>query len=194
MTTARKTPSKTTKKTSTGRTTPKKSNEPTSVSEWKKAKGLPLDLPSGKTALCRNPGMKAFLAAGLIPNSLIPLVTEALERGGSPSGGVSKAAKEAIDKKLTEQMKGDPKFLEEMMDAIDNITIYCVIKPPVRSDKWTEDDLAAELCTPAQVGRIIPEADRDERQLYIDEVDFDDKQHIFQWAVGGTRSLERFRK
>src|SRR5688572_21127994 len=150
MSTARKTPAKKTP----SRTTAKKVSTPTSVSEWKKAKGLPLELPSGKTALCRNPGMKAFLSAGLIPNSLIPLVTEALERGESPSSGASKATKEAINRKLGQQMKEDPKLLADMMDAIDNITIYCVIQPSVRSDKWILDDVLAGACTDEHVGLI----------------------------------------
>lgn len=189
MSPAKKAPVKAVKPT--GRVTPKK--DVTSVSEWKRKAGTPLDLPSGHRALCRNPGIKAFITAGLIPNSLLPLVTEALSRGESPSSGASKDNKE-IEGKLTQQLKDDPKMLADMMDTIDNITLYCVIQPPVRSDKWTEDDLANELCRPEQVGKVIAQENRDEELLYIDEVDFDDKQHIFQWAVGGTRSLERFRK
>jgi hypothetical protein len=174
-------------KKTTGRVTPPKSKEVTSASEWKKQAGKPLELPSGKVCLARNPGMKPMLSAGLIPNSLIPIVTEALSRGGSPSGGASKQD-EAIEKQLTEQLKTDPKLLVDMMDAIDAVTVYCVIQPKVHPVPMKEkvDELGG-------VTLIEDPAAKDDDLLYVDEVDFDDKTFIFNWAVGGSRDLERFR-
>lgn len=41
----------------------------------------------------------------------------------------------------------------------------------------------------------IPEDDqRDENFLYVDELDNDDKMHIFRWAVQGVSDLESFRE
>jgi len=37
------------------------------------------------------------------------------------------------------------------------------------------------------------EKDRDPDLLYVDEVDFDDKAFIFQFVIGGTASLAKFR-
>jgi len=151
----------------------------TSAQEWKKPKSMPLDLPSGNTALVKNPGMRAFLEADLLPNSLMPLVTEALERGKPPS-------REALQGKVQ-----DLDMVQQMLQSIDDITIYCVVEPPVRSDRWTTHD---EVPKGYQIGEKIPDTLRDEDLLYIDEVDDQDKMYIFNWAVGGTRDLERFRE
>lgn len=173
-------------KKSTGRVTPKSSG-PTSVSDWKKKSGSDLQLPSGHTCRVRNPGMKAFLSAGLIPNSLIPIVTEALSRGESPSGGASKQD-EQIEKKLQDELSSDPKLLTDMMDAIDNVTVYCVLQPKVNPTP------VKELVQADGSVELVEDFDaKDPELLYVDEVDFEDKTFIFNWAVGGTRDLERFR-
>lgn len=173
-------------KKATGRVTPK-AEGPTSVSEWKRKAGSDLKLPSGHVCRVRNPGMKAFLSAGLIPNSLIPIVTEALTRGESPSGGASKQDA-AVEKKLQEELTSDPKLLTDMIDAIDNVTVYCVLEPKVNPTPMREipkDDGSVELVEDFDA--------KDPELLYVDDVDFEDKTFIFNWAVGGTRDLERFR-
>jgi len=134
--------------------------KPTSAAQWKKASaGVPLEVPSGNTALVRNPGMQVFLRKGLVPNSLMPLVRK---------GMTGKEPEIKLDDINEDQ-------LEAMLDLFDAITCYCVIEPKV-------------LPVPAEGEERDPEA------LYVDEVDFEDKQFIFQWAVGGTRDLEQFRK
>lgn len=134
--------------------------KPTTAQQWKKAsQGVPLEVPSGNTALVRNPGMQIFMQRGLIPNSLMPIVRQAMS--GKP-----------LDLKaedMTEQ------HLEDMLALFDAVTVYCVVEPKV-------------LAVPADG------EERAEDVLYVDEVDFDDKQFIFQWAVGGTKDLEKFRE
>ena len=134
----------------------------TSAQAWKKAasEGTPLTVPSNNTCLVRTPGMEVFVRKGLIPNSLMPIVQEAMAKGKAPK---------SLD------MPADPKMLDEMMDLMDAVTIYCVLEPKVSP-------------TPAE-GAI-----RDEETLYVDEVDFNDKLFIFQFAVGGTSDLEKFRE
>jgi len=68
----------------------------------------------------------------------------------------------------------DAKKLEDVLDLVDKVTCYCVIEPKV-------------LPVPENV------EDRDEEALYVDEVNFDDKVFIYQYAVGGTADLESFR-
>lgn len=150
----------------------------TPVSEWKsaKTKGHALKVPSGNVALVRNPGMQAFLRAGLIPNSLMPLVTEALERGKPPSPDV-----------LGERLK-NLEVIDDMMQAIDSVTIFCVIEPKVTAVP-TELTVGGD-----QISIPIGDPRRNEDLLYVDEVDEEDKMFIFNWAVGGTRDLERFRQ
>jgi hypothetical protein len=186
MSTAKK-PVKKIAKKSTGRVTPKKEQvveEPTSAETWKaKSTSLVLHVPSGNNALVRNPGIKAFITAGILPNSLMPIVTEALERGKPPSMSA-----------FQDKIKTDPGMLEEMLVSIDNVTLRCVIEPQVHPmPTWDLTDHANDSCTAEQIGQEAPQK-KDPRRLYIDEVDLDDKLFIFQWAVGGTRDLERFRQ
>lgn len=180
------TPRKPAKKSS-GRVTPKKPTvveEPTSVEGWKaKSTSLVLHVPSGNKALVRNPGIKAFVSAGILPNSLMPIVTEALARGKPPSASV-----------FQDKVKDDPKMAEEMLESMDKVTLYCVIEPQVHPmPTWDLTDLAEDHCTAEMVGQEAPQK-KDPRRLYVDEVDLEDKLFIFQWAVGGTRDLERFRE
>lgn len=68
----------------------------------------------------------------------------------------------------------DQKTLQDMMNFMDEIVVSCVEEPRV-------------YATP-------PEGSpREEDRLYVDEVDFEDKSFIFQFALGGTRDLEAFR-
>lgn len=133
----------------------------TRAKDWKgKAnQAAPLDLPSGNTALVRNPGMQAFLQAGIVPNELMPIILEALDKNDMPD---------------LEGMQKDPAMLLKVMELMDNITVYCVVEPEVLP---------------------VPDGgeERDPEQLYADEVAMEDKLFIFQYGVGGTKDLEKFR-
>jgi hypothetical protein len=141
-------------------------SEVTSVKEWKaKSDPLPLELPSGKTCLARPVGVEAFLKAGVIPNSLMKVISKAL--GETPT---------AADIDLSELM-GDlsenPEMLQDVFAMADNVTIYCVVEPmvnPLPADGVRNDDL-----------------------LYVDEIDLEDKLFILNFGVGGSRDLEAFR-
>lgn len=146
----------------------KTSAKPTTKNTWKRNKGEELELPSGNVALVKRPGMETFLQEGLIPDTLMPLINEAIAKG-----------KGAPPEKLAEATK-DPKVIIEMMDAMDRVVAKVVIEPKVLWHKDSE-------------GNEIPETDRDEDLIYTDDVVFEDKSFIFNYAVGGTRDLERFR-
>jgi len=138
--------------------------EVTSAKQWKKktSKGTPLVVPSGNTCLVRTPGMQVFIKQGLIPNSLMPIVQEAMSKGRAP-------------KNMELDTNKNPELLNEMMDLMDAVTVYCVIEPKV---------------APEPAEGVV----RDEDTLYVDEVDFNDKMFIFQYAVGGTSDLAKFRE
>lgn len=145
----------------------------TSANAWKKqvTGGTLLTVPSGNTALVRAPGMQAFLKEGVIPNSLMSIVQESMTAGTAPS----EAAQQS--------MVDDPQKLQDLMKLVDAVTVSCCLDPKV---------LPAPLDTE---GNALPfdHEDRDENVLYADEVDFNDKMFIFQFAVGGTADLEKFR-
>jgi len=138
--------------------------EVTSAKQWKSktSKGTPLVVPSGNTCLVRTPGMQVFIKQGLIPNSLMPIVQEAMNKGKAP-------------KNLEFDPDKNPELLNEMMDLMDAVTVYCVIEPKVEPEPATEDERRDDV-------------------LYVDEVDFNDKMFIFQYAVGGTADLAKFRE
>jgi hypothetical protein len=146
----------------------------TPAKEWKKRtkEGLYVRVPSGNTAYIRTPGMEVFLERGLIPNALLPLITDSLNRGGPPK-----------DEDLAGLLK-DQEKLQEIIDLANGITVYCCIDPVVEPIPLYDD------------GSIIPigSSDRDEDLLYVDEVDFNDKMFILGVATGGIEALERFRE
>lgn len=135
---------------------------------WKRKKGEDLDLPSGNVALVKRPGMEAFLTEGIIPDSLMGIINDAIAKGR----GMSR-------EKMAEVSK-DPKMVNDMMDAMDRVLTKVVLEPKV-------------LCHKDSDGNVIPEEERDDDYVYTDDVDFEDKAFIFNYAVGGTRDLERFR-
>lgn len=75
------------------------------------------------------------------------------------------------EKELTDL---DIEKITDMLSLYDHVALACVIQP--------------ELSPAPAEGE-----ERDGDKLYVDEVDMDDKVFIFQWAVGGSSDLERFR-
>lgn len=154
----------------------------TAASAWKKdSQGVPLEVPSGHTALVRPVGMQVFMQRGMIPNVLMPIVQEGIKG-------------KQVDP--TEIMEGvDMDAINDMMKLMDDVVVFTVVDPKVWPvPKWTEKEAEEELCHPTDVGQAKPTEDRDPDRLYVDEVEDDDKQFIFQFVVGGTRDVESFRK
>jgi hypothetical protein len=90
--------------------------KPTPASQWKKASaGVPLEVPSGNTALVRNSGMQVFLTKGLIPNSLLPIVRQAMS-GKQPEINLEE---------ITEDQ------LQDMITLFDAVVVHCVVEPRV---------------------------------------------------------------
>jgi hypothetical protein len=144
----------------------------TSASAWRKAatfEPAPLELPSGNVALVRVPGAQAFLTQGLIPNALLPLVQEVIERAEK-----GKKMTQKDQDKLLEEMIRDPEKLNQVFEMADAVTLHCVVDPQLLP---------------------VPEEneDRDPDSLYVDEIDTEDKLFIMQVAMGGSKDLERFR-
>lgn len=151
--------------------------EVSTAEQWKSASavGVALTVPSGQTALVKAPGgMQAFIVDGKIPNSLLPIVEQALKSGEAPD------MTELKDKVLGED--GDLTVLTEMMDFMDTIILETVLKPelhPVPKDGE---------------GNPLPASQRDANLLYIDDVDMEDRVFIFNYQVGGVKDVERFRE
>ena len=160
----------------TGRTTAKAERgvpgAVTSANAWKKqtVEGTPLRVPSGNTCLVRAPGMGVFMREGVIPNGLMGIIQEAMANGRAP------------DEADLAGMVDDPSKLQQLVELADAVALYCVIEPPLSQAPVDEE------------GHIVPfgHALRDPNTLYVDEVDFNDKMYIFNFAVGGTADFAKF--
>lgn len=153
--------------------------------QWRQKTGtVPLEVPSGNTALVRPVGMATFLEAGTIPNSLEKMVREAI---ASTDGKI----------KIPNPTDWKQDQVDDILNLLDAVTCYCVMEPSVRPvPVWSDEDAENGRCEKQTIGTAIPLSERAmlaENVLWVDEVDLDDKFMILQFAVGGTRSLEKFR-
>lgn len=150
---------------------------------WKRNKGEEIELPSGNVALVKRPGPAALLSDGIMPDTLMPIVQQAIAKG--------KGLKPADQQKLLE----DPTQIAGMLDAMDRLMVKVVVEPKVAYHKRLVAPDQADGAKPVpEEWEDIPAEDRDDEQfIYTDEVDLEDKMFVFQYAVGGTRDLERFR-
>lgn len=144
----------------------------TNVNDWKRSvKAIELQVPSGNTCLARRVDLRKLLNAGSIPNLLMPIVREAMK------------GKQFDASELMENI--DEEKITQMLELMDTIVLECILQPQVHPVPMRTVDGKPEP---------VPTTERDESKLYIDEVDFEDRQFIFNWAVGGTKDLERFRQ
>jgi len=168
----------------------------TSAGEWRAGgrRAVFVELPSGNVCKAINKGMDAFLKAGKIPNALMPIVSEALNAAeGRPTAS-------AVGSSVLE----DPALLESTIELVNMVTCECVVEPHIvpvpteihvhppdddHDDEWEEEV-------------VIPVEERDTEELlallgdglWVDETSLDDRFFIMNWAVGGTRNVEQFRK
>lgn len=90
----------------------------TSAKDWKGRanKAVELELPSGNTALVRNPGMQAFLQTGIVPNELMGTILKAIEKQEMPD---------------LDEFTENPDRIQLIVALADNVTVYCVVEPAV---------------------------------------------------------------
>lgn len=137
-----------------------------SVADFKRNAGGVMELPSGLIVAAFNPGgIQAFLANGTIPNSLMPIVKEALKNGKAPDP----------EEMLGQDGEVDPEMLKSLMEMLDSVAVSVIREPSI-------------------LPKPLNEADRLDTQLYADEIPMEDKQFLMQWVTGGTRDLEKFRQ
>jgi hypothetical protein len=139
---------------------------PSAAGEFKKRKGGIFELPSGLVMKLKNPGgMVALMSAGMMPNSLMSMVQDSLNKG---------KPMEAEDIVKPETGGVDPTFVSEMNTLLNNLIVLCAVEPKVFPVPENEDDRSDDF-------------------LYADEIDEEDKMFVFGWVSGGTTDLEQFR-
>jgi hypothetical protein len=141
--------------------------EVSDIKAFKKAKeGQLLPLPSGLVIRANRVDLQTFIMRGTVPNPLMEIVQDALAKG----------QKADIPSMMgLDEGKIDLSQVEEMLQVVDSVLVESVVTPKVH---------------------YMPEeeSDRNDELLYVDEFDPEDKMFIFQWAVGGTADVERFRE
>lgn len=165
-------------------TTAKSKKQVSNASAFKKKKTHELELPSGEVCLARRPGIESLMADGVFSDGLLPIISDAVSQG--------KNGKKGADIKLdpADIMK-DPKLLRDLMSTYDMVAAKCIAQPHCRFHKFQEGD---EIPEGYKIGDDIPDELRDDDVIYTDDVDLNDKIFIFQWVVGGSDDVARFRE
>ena len=163
------------------------SRKPTTVSspsDFKKRQGGLMTLPSGLVMKLKNPGgLKIFLEQGSIPNSLMGIAQEALDKG-----------KPANMRSVIGEDKMDDQMIDDMLKMMDTVVIQCAVEPKVHPTP-TEDDLKVWNKGKAKTKQLSdPEDLKSDELVYADEIPEEDKMFIFQWVTGGTSDVAQFRE
>lgn len=183
----------------TRKTTKPKPTEATSAAAWKQsAATLPLvETPTGKWVRFKKPGMTKFLEDGFLPDNLATLVRKEIEKAKRKPGQSQPSDKDLMAA-LTKDLDQDG--ILDMLAAMDRIIVRVMVEPKflwhrrlVREDP---DDPTSSVKLDAkgrEVTEDIPDEERRDDVVYTDEMETEDKNFIFQAAVGGSTDLARFR-
>ena len=90
----------------------------TPAATWKSkaAKGGELQVPSGNVCLVRKPdGMRVFMAKGMIPNSLMPIIQSAID------AGTKGEAKPVDPADMMAKVMESPDMIADMIELVDAV-------------------------------------------------------------------------
>jgi hypothetical protein len=130
--------------------------------------------PSGQLCAARRPGVEGMMKAGILNNvdALSALVqSEHIQR---VEGGAATRDERDVAATL-KNLLSEPNKFNEMVHMVDRVVCHVVVHPELH---MTPNDPTS----------------REPGFIYCDMVDLEDKMFIFNFAVGGTRDIETFRK
>jgi len=159
--------------------TTKKTSEKYAPTAWGGEKYEDVITPSGQTCQCRRPGMQGLISNGILDKTdlLTAMVND------DHISRVKKGGKAKVDDIAT-----DPAKMLEALDSIDKVVQYVVVQPALALPVVTETVDGEE------VERRLTDDEREDGVVYTDYIDLEDKMFLFNYAVGGTRDVERFRQ
>jgi len=181
--------------------------EVTDVGGWKgrvERAAVKLLLPSGNVCLAFNEGMMSFIESGKVPNALMPIIMDAINEGKG-------MAPDAVKK-----LANDSRVIQDMMAMVNSAVVSCVVQPKispaplaVRTIKISPASLAVRTIKSEDAPDVVEEyivlsgqvgvdadgngVERDPKKMYVDELDMNDKMFLFNWVMGGSKDIERFR-
>lgn len=148
----------------------------TSVEEWNAVEGQIIPLPSGRNIRVRRTmDILALLKAGKIPNPLGKFVQRMVDTGGRTEFDVKELGVDGLTK---------------MMELVDDCVIRSVTEPKVVAPPVIEEneDPAKYMERVAGWRPTIPGT------IGLNQIDIDDRMHIFLFAQGMAADLEPFRE
>lgn len=136
-----------------------------SLAEFKaRRKGKVLQLPSGLSMRVRKVELQSFIIQGEVPNPLMQVVSEALEKGKKSN---------IPDMMGVEDGQINMDMVRDMYAMVNRVVCEVSVEPKVH---------------PAPENEV----DRDDDILYVDELEETDKMFLFQWITGGTEDVATF--
>lgn len=145
-----------------------------------------LTLPSGQTCNAKRLGLEGMIVAGLLgeADSLSSFIGKehVVRFRDSKKGG------QVTEEINANSMMRDPKALQRVMLMVDLAIPHIVVEPAVQAHVKVIEEAT---------GHELPKTELVKRQagvIYTDQISLDDKMFLFNYAVGGTRDLERFRE
>lgn len=170
----------------------------TSAESWKQAakkeqESYPLEVPSGNVALVRKVSGEEFVASGWIPNPLIQVIEDLMGIEDDEERTVEAAKKVTADRLLS------------MSELVDRVVVGCTIQPNVQpiplckkcellyySKVHSGEDMKSSKGKIELAAHSYKEPGRDESLLYVDEVMWDDKFAIYEFALSEANAFVRF--
>lgn len=148
---------------------------PTAWGQGEGVAGGPVDLemPSGQIALVRRPGIQQLMIEGVLHK--LDNLTALVDKKYVKKARVGKPGSKPSDALDVKGLLGDPSALVETMHTVDRVVCAVVVKPPVQM-------------APNDVTRRVPGV------IYTDMIQLQDRMFIFNYAIGGSRDLESFRR
>lgn len=135
-----------------------------SATAWGGSYGDDLEMPSGQLAYVKKPGVDKLIEAGVL-HSLDSL-------SGVVEGLIAKGDGKPVA--IPESVMKNPSQIDALIHIVDKVVCHVVIKPAVT---MKPNDVTS----------------RKNGVVYTDMVSLEDRLFIFQYAVGGTTSIEQFR-
>lgn len=131
-----------------------------------KTRGHEITVPSGQTCLVKRPGVEGLIELGL------------LDKVDGLTG--------LVDQKHIKRVKGEKTVDVEAL-AKDTDSLMNVIK--------TVNEIVVHVVLEPKLLPVPEEGtERDAEAVYVDDVDLEDKMFIFQYSIGGSKDLEKFRQ
>lgn len=139
---------------------------------------MELTVPSGQTCTARRIGLDALMEAGILgeADTLTGIVDRKHVRRVRGANGV--ADHDDID---ADSVMKDPEALKAVMVLADKAVPHIVVEPKV-------------VCHWDDKGQSIPVERRVEGVIYTDMIGFEDKMFLFDFGVGGSSDVARFRE